>query len=237
MEEERRLKAQTIRRFLNPDAWHRSDAARGPFVVEFDGPPSTGKTTVVTEVDKFFRKEGLRVFCPQEGAQAIRHIPRGGPDYNLATMLYILNTLMHVNRDGRYDLVLLDRGIFDSYCWMAYHSSSGEMTAEHEKAVQQFVLLEYFVRRIDVAVFVFCDPVVALKRERRFEIGRESTETTNPRMLRLLEEIYRKAYDALSPLYPQLYAIQTDELPGKKMTDHVVDFIQAALIERVKRAS
>src|SRR3989338_10083226 len=89
-----------------------------PFFIEITGTPSAGKTTTIKELDKFFRRMGFRVLCPQEGAEVIRHIERTTPLYNIRTGLYALQILIDLSHGHQYDIVIFDRCIFYSFCWM-----------------------------------------------------------------------------------------------------------------------
>lgn len=107
---------------LRLDLRHNMQPLPRPFIVEFDGMPSSGKTTIIRALDKYFRHNGWCVLPPQEGAQVIRHIPRSASpaQYNIRTALYGIQKIMDVSYTHTYDILLLDRGIFDASCWVEY---------------------------------------------------------------------------------------------------------------------
>lgn len=85
--------------------------------IEFAGTPKSGKSTCIGIVHHFFRRVGFKVLAPAEGAS--KRTP-----YYLRDNWMAFNTwsasyaLMHVleGRYGsdRYDLAILDRGLFDA---------------------------------------------------------------------------------------------------------------------------
>ena len=81
---------------LHLDLRHNIQPPPRPFIVEFDGMPSSGKTTIIRALDKYFRHNGWCVLPPQEGAQTIRHIPRHVAlgQYNIRTALYSIQKIM-----------------------------------------------------------------------------------------------------------------------------------------------
>ena len=192
-----------------------------PFFVEITGSPSAGKTTTITEFDKWFRRMGFRVLRPQEGAEVIRHIGRDTPLYNIRTGLYALQMLIDLSAGHQYDLVIFDRGIFDVYCWMLYWKEKEKLSPEKTELIQQFFLLELWLPKIDAAYFMICDPKVAMERELRIALSDKLGETTNPETVRKLVSRYRTAYDTLRPQFPQLRLIDTTEMSEQDMVEYV----------------
>ena len=80
-------RAQLLRSYLKSDLRYDPNILPRPFFLEIDGVTSGGKSTVIRELDKFFRRQDFRLYKPMEGPEAIRHIPRTTPEYNLRTGL------------------------------------------------------------------------------------------------------------------------------------------------------
>ena len=171
---------------LHSDSRHNMQLLPRPFIVEFDGMPSSGKTTIIRALDKYFRHNGWCVFPPQEGAQVVRHIPRDHPslaEYNIRTALYATQMIIDASWNRTYDIILLDRGIFDCCCWMEYLHQHGLITGGEAHILNLFYLLPFFTQKIDCAVVVVCDPDVALKRVQAMKIS-PIEGFTNSRSLR-----------------------------------------------------
>lgn len=190
-----------------------------PYFVEFTGSPSSGKTTTITELDKFLRHEGFRVLRPQEGAEVIRHIGRDTPLYNLRTGLYALQLLIDLSAGHQYDVVIFDRCIFDTYCWMMYWLEKGKLTEEEKALAQSFFLSRFWADKIDVAYFMVCDPEEAVRRELKIALSQKLGQTTSPENVKTLADRYRRAHDTLSPEHPQLHLIDTTHLSEQTMVE------------------
>lgn len=54
-------KAQTILAYLKSHLRYDDGFLPRPFFLEFTGSPSAGKTTTITELDKFLRRQGFRL--------------------------------------------------------------------------------------------------------------------------------------------------------------------------------
>lgn len=227
-------RAKKILRYLRSDLRYDENTIPRPFFIELTGTPSAGKTTVITELDKFLRREGFRVLRPQEGAEIIRHIERTTPVYNLRTGLYALTLLLDISAGHLYDVIVFDRCLFDAYVWMMYWREREKLSERQMKDYQAFFLSPLWVDKIDVAVFMLCGPEEAMKRELRIALSSKLGETTNPKTIETLVERYQRAYIALSPRYPQLHLFDTTNLAEGVMVETIVMHIFDVLEQKTK---
>lgn len=226
-------KAQSIHKYLKSDIRY-GDHIPPSFCLEFTGSPSAGKTTVITELDKFLRREGFRVLRPQEGAEVIRHIERTTPLYNIRTGLYALSMLLDIASGHTYDIVIFDRCIFDVYCWMTYWREKAKLSEEEKNTIQSFFLSRFWTNKIDIAYFMVCDSDVAMKRELRISLSKKLGETTNPKTVETLVNRYRNAYKILSPDYKQLHLVDTTKMNENNMVETIADQILDILEDKAK---
>ncbi|MDE2001499.1 MAG: hypothetical protein KGI60_02950 [Patescibacteria group bacterium] len=221
--------AATILKYLRSDMRYDLEKIPRPFFIELTGSPSAGKTTVITELDKFFRRQGFRVWRPQEGAEVIRHIPRTTPDYNTRTGLYALSILLDESYRHGYDIIIFDRAVFDAYGWMMYWEGKGLLTPEQRMIFQQFFLSDFWVHKIDMAYFMISSPEVAMQRELKIALSSKLGETTNPATVKTLVDRYMAAYTQLSPRFPQLRLMDTTHLGEQEMVAQVATEILDAM--------
>ncbi len=225
-------KAQKILKYLKSNIRYDEQFLPRPFFIEFTGSPSSGKTTTITELDKFLRRQGFRILRPQEGAEVIRHIPRTTPLYNIRTGLYALNILIDESCSHLYDVIIFDRCIFDAYCWMMYWQEKEKLTEEEKNLIQLFFLSRFWTDKIDAAYFMICDPEIARERELRIALSQKLGETTSPNTVKTLVERYKKTYETLSPDYKQLYLIDTTRLSEEEMIEDIAAKILDILEEK-----
>jgi len=212
-----------LREYLRCD--HRYDSAylARPFIAEFTGSPSSGKTTCITELDKGLRRLKLRVWRPQEGAEVIRHIERTTPVYNIRTGLYALTTLLDVCSGHQYDVVLLDRGVFDVHTWMMYWQDKNQLTEEEKILIQSFFQLRFWIEKVDVAYFMICDPKKAMERELKIALTDTMGDFTNHETITKLANRYKNAYEELKGRHPQLHLIDTTDLSEEAMVNLIAE--------------
>ena len=224
---------KNIRSYLKSDVRYNESFLPRPFMIEFTGSPSAGKTTTIIEMDKFLRRQGFRVLCPQEGAQVVRHIERTSPLYNICTGLYALRILIDESHGHLYDVILFDRCIFDAYCWMMYWEEKGWSKTDMEM-VKSFFLSKHWQDKIDISYFMVCDSDVAMKREERIAATKKLGETTNPETIKKLVSRYKKAYEILKPDNPQLHLLDTTYMKEKEMVKKFSIEILSILDQKAK---
>ncbi len=229
--------AEKILRYLRSDIRYNLKEIPRPFFIEFTGSPSAGKTTAITELDKFFRRQGFRVLRPQEGAEVIRHIERTTPVYNTRTGLYALSLLLDESVGHKYDIVIFDRCIFDAYCWMMYWNEKGKLTDTEKNTIQSFFLSPLWANCIDVAYFMVSDPKVAMERELKIALSSKLGETTNPSTIETLVRRYSEAFLCLSGKFPQIRLMDTTELSEKEMITRIASDILNAFEQKTKNGS
>jgi thymidylate kinase len=200
-----------------------------PFMIEFTGPPSAGKTTTIKELYDFLRPLGFKVWKPQEGADYIQDIPRTFPEYNVATAIYALEKLIHESFGHKYDIILFDRAIFDAYCWMEYWVQKDKLSPGDKYVWQSFFTSKQFVEKLDLVYFMICDPKVALERELRVAVSKRPRETTNPTSIEQKIKIWRNAYSIQSSFHPNIRLINTTNLSEQAMVDYFTNDILTVL--------
>lgn len=213
--------AKKILAYLKSNVRYNNSFLPRPFFLEITGTPAAGKTTTITELDKFFRRQGFRVWRPQEGAEVIRHIERTTPLYNIRTGLYALTLLIDQSAGHVYDIVIFDRCIFDTYCWMIYWQEKSKISEKEMELFQQFFISRFWIDKIDAAYFMVCDPQEAVRRELRIALSQKLGDTTNPKTIETLAARYLSTYEILSPCHTQLHLIDTTHLSEQKMIETI----------------
>ncbi len=195
-----------------------------PFFIELTGPPTSGKTTIISILDPFFRRQGFRVYTPQEGAEVIRHIPRTSHLYNVRTGLYALSTLIDASVNDNYDLVIFDRGLCDVHAWMDYWNEKNDLAFEDTYLIQSFFCFSTWMNMIDVVFYVVTTAEEAIKRDMSVSLTEKFGGTTNPENLRNLVNIFKNSYNNRS--YPvetkNIFLIDTTDTKITEMTEMVL---------------
>lgn len=205
-------RTKKILEYLKVEHRYRESFLPRPFFIEFTGSPDSGKSTAINNLYHSFKNLGFRVFKPLEGAEAIQHISRSTPLYNIRTALYAITQLIDLSHTHMYDLVLFDRCAFDGYYWMMYWFAKDQITEEEMKHWQETFLSNFWVNNLDAAYFVMCEPAVALERNRMDTLSTRFVDTTNSKNMKILVDRLYLAYNELSPRFSQLKLVDTSAM-------------------------
>lgn len=98
------------------------DKARKPLVIEFAGVPKAGKTTTLTQVQAFLKRCGFRTDVMVERASVCPIRDKKHANFNYwtlcTTLAQILEKTQNPPRSDDPQILFLDRGLFDSICWL-----------------------------------------------------------------------------------------------------------------------
>lgn len=209
-------KIRQIMAYLKSEVRYGTSIVPRPFIIEFNGSPHSGKTSAITEIDKLLRRHGFRVLRLQESGEAIRHIERKTPIYNIRTGLYSLINIIDHSHSHNYDIVILERGIFDAYSWMTYWGEKDKKYRLEIETVKKFLLSDFWLNTVDRAYFLVCRPAKARERERDMSLSK-NLNTSNVDMVKF----YQKSFKKLWRKFSQLKLIDTSDLTKKEVAEKI----------------
>lgn len=221
-----------MKEFLRRD--HGTDLPR-PQIIEFTGTPVSGKTTCINSVDDFLRRSGFRVMRPQEGAEAVRGIPRDSPRYNIATGIYALQIVLGAMYDRNHDVVLLDRGLHDAHAWMLYWQYKNQLIGTDKQMFQQFFSHPLYLNAIDTCFYIFCG-VDEVNRRKQEGFAGDYRPTgkgsfTSPEAIELLHTVFTASLQDFA-LSGNTIAMDTTKLTKAQMFNVVYAVILAHMDRR-----
>lgn len=232
-------RAEQLLELLDPDGLRREKLPR-PFIVEITGSPDSGKTTTITILDAFFRRQEhnghkYRVWKPLEGAEAVRYLPRTNHLYNTATGDYALEVLRKHSNQAEYDLILFDRCIYDAWCWMEYWYRKKDITKEEAEYLKSYFIHRSWRENIDIAFFVICDPEVAIKRDQAWSITKKAGSFTNLKTIKELHDIFLSGYNYFKQINAPVALIDTSKLNPKEVAEQILAHALGAFERRFEK--
>jgi len=180
---------------------HDVDFPLHPVVVEFAGTPKSGKTTCIDIIDHFFRRMRFATAAPREGAQLTPDFLKDDlAAFNTYTLCYALSqVILACHSVGTADLVLLDRGPFDSLAWMSlvHRLYPDKLDSGDLKAFQTAAGATRWASYVDLVVLLRCRPDVSIEREYRSKLIKSKGTAMTPEVLEPLLEEYRSLPDQI----------------------------------------
>ena len=165
-----------------------------PVVIEFSGSPKAGKTTTIDIVSHFYKRIGFRVWAPTEGAskRTPYQLKQDLVAFNSWSLNYAISEiLLAYHNVDHHDLLILDRGPFDSLAWMGVLRGRGEISEDDYSTIRSYATLNKWAKVVS-KIFIFtCCPTISLQRENGSKLTSEPGIAMNQEMLASVLEQYK----------------------------------------------
>ena len=210
-----------------------------PIVIEFSGSTKAGKTSCITSLELFLRRNGFSVKIVHERASLCPVSDKQSPMFNTWTASTSLAGMIGVLKDknSRVDVLILDRGIFDSLCWFQWLASTGKMEKKQQQITENYYLMNEFVKNIDI-VFAFCaKPEVSIDREYAHLLTEIEGTIMKESVLKKYIEAIKVVQKEKGNHFHKIFTIDTSDKDqnavGKEVTEITLKTIKDVLMERI----
>ena len=151
-------------------AAERFGSARKPIVLEFAGVPKAGKTTTLNALQAFLKRCGFRVEIVVERASVCPILDKKHANFNVwtacTTLAQILEKTQNPPRPEDPHILILDRGLFDSICWLTLMERLERIRPQDRELIERFLRLDDWRKRISAVFVMTVSPTDALTREK-----------------------------------------------------------------------
>jgi len=138
-------------------------------VIEFAGVPKAGKTSTISQIYTFFKRCGFSVQVVVERASVCPIRDKKHFTFNVWTAATSLAQLLQNTQDPpRPDdpqMLILDRGLFDSICWLMTMDRLSRIRTEDRLKIEEFLLIEEWRKRVTGVIVMTVSPQDAMERE------------------------------------------------------------------------
>lgn len=175
--------------------------SRRPIVIEFAGLPKAGKTTTLTQVHAFLKRCGFRVAILVERASVCPIRDKKHSNFNVwtacTTLAGILERTQIPGTEDDPDILILDRGLFDSICWLYLMERLNRIRPDERKTIESFLLLGDWRKRLKGVFLMTASAADALTRENQYlpvvaRAGSIMNEDVLGRMRDVINEVAEK---------------------------------------------
>lgn len=142
---------------------------RRPIVIEFAGSPKAGKSSCISSLDIFLRRNNFRTKILTERASVCPIPNKFDPMFNVWTACAALNQLSETlaASSKKLDVIILDRGFFDALCWFEWQKTEGLLRHEDHRRFTEFFTSPRFRMSIDLVLMFTASPDTSSEREYR----------------------------------------------------------------------
>lgn len=191
---------------------------RKPIVIEFAGVPKAGKTSTISQVQRFFKRCGFRVQVVVERASVCPIRDKKHFTFNVwtasTTLAQVLENTQEPPGPDDPDLLILDRGLFDSVCWLTMMEKLCRIRKGDREVIERFLLSDEWRKRITGVIVMTVSPEDAMERESGYlpvvgggsimnrEVLRQMLTTTKDCVKRLKDKFRIMEIDTTSSSVP-----------------------------------
>lgn len=212
---------------------------RRPIVIEFAGSPKSGKSSCIGSLDIFLRRNGFKTTVLTERASVCPISNKFDPLFNVWTGCSSLNQLAELlDRQARdLDIVMMDRGFFDSLCWFEWQKVNGFLRDEDYVRFTEFFTSPRFQMMIDL-VFVFeSSSSTSIEREYRNLLTRKEGSIMRRKVLEGYVEAIQAAQKKYKQKFRAMECMNTDERDqnqvGYQVTRGVLNALNIVADEKI----
>lgn len=132
--------------------------------MELAGTPKAGKSTALDVLRRFFEQCGYQVEVMRERAEDCPIAMKGHFFFNTWTTTTMIASMIE-KLDTDADVLLLDRGVFDSIVWLEDQRRAHQVSPEEAEIFRRFALLDRWRALTDLTVVLTVSPERAMQRE------------------------------------------------------------------------
>jgi hypothetical protein len=137
------------------------------------------------------------------------------------------------NIDTKCDVIIKDRGIFDTLIWLERQIRHGEVTEQEADRIRQFLLMDRWTRLVDLVVVVTAQPLVSIQRELKPRLSKEPGSIMNERTLTSINGALSEAVEKYRPSFNAIMVYDTTDSTarrtnikiGEDVLDHFEQFL------------
>lgn len=171
-----------------------TEKARKPLVVEFAGVPKAGKTTTLSHVQTFLKRCGFRTDVVVERASVCPIRDKKHANFNVwtacTTLAQVLEKTQNPPRPDDPQILFLDRGLFDSICWMTMMEQISRIRVEDRELIQRFLMIEDWRKRMSAVFVMLANPADSMSREQgNLPVEGAEGSIMNPHILEKIKDV------------------------------------------------
>lgn len=202
-----------------------------PLIVEFAGSPKAGKSTTIDIVTHFFRRTKFKIWAPTEGAskRTPYFLRRDLVAFNAWALNYAISEILTAYHNvEEYDLVVLDRGPFDSLAWMGVLKDDEKLDQDGYDRIKNFARHPKWADLVDRIYLFTCSPATSLIREHEAKLIQSDGTAMNEEMLRKLYSQYSSLGEDSTGDNASIRKFATDNGDGPRETARkiVIDIME-----------
>jgi hypothetical protein len=212
---------------------------RRPIVIEFSGSPKSGKTSCINSLDFFLKRNGFKVEIVHERANICPVYNKKSPMFNIWTVCASIMGMLSFleKKEVACDVLILDRGIFDAFCWFDWLVAKKKMEKVQCNIIENFLTMDLIINRIDIVFAFTASPDSSIDREYAYLLTDKPGTIMNKRSLSEYLASIKRTYNTKKHYFHEVFKIDTSNVDqndiSKEVTEKTLNQLKLMLMERI----
>lgn len=143
---------------------------RRPLFIEFCGSPKSGKSTTITSLNQFLKRNGFSTTVLTERASVCPISNKKDPLFNIWTLTSAVAEIVDNLDSKKTDIIIADRAVFDALCWFEWLNTnetkeSPYLDNDNYDSLKSFIKMDLIKDCIDIVYVFRADPKISIERE------------------------------------------------------------------------
>ena len=221
---------------------------RRPLLIEFCGSPKSGKTTTITSLNIFLKRNGFKTVLLTERASICPIENKRHPFFNIWTLTSAISEILENLEHGKdkIDVIICDRGIFDALCWFTWLNTypsrkSPYLDDDSYDILTKFIRMDIWRKNIDLIYVFSVKPDTSIVREYSNLLTEKRGSIMQETILKEYNDSIGNSISKFGSFFRKIEQITTDtdetnNLPNivsYKVTTQLLNNLQDLLIEKI----
>lgn len=221
---------------------------RRPLLIEFCGSPKSGKTTTITSLNIFLKRNGFKTVLLTERASICPIENKRHPFFNIWTLTSAISEILEnlEHGKGKIDVIICDRGIFDALCWFTWLNTypSGKspyLDDDSYDILTKFIRMDIWRKNIDLIYVFSVKPDTSIVREYSNLLTEKRGSIMQETILKEYNDSIENSISKFGSFFRKIEQITTDtdetnnspNIVSYKVTTQILNNLQDLLIEKI----
>ena len=213
---------------------------RRPIVIEFCGSPKSGKTSCISSLNLFLKRNGFKTGVIAEQASICPIKDKHSPVFNVWTAnstIGLLSSMLDPRRTEPLDIIICDRAVFDALCWFKWMLFKGTLDNSEYQRITDYISLARWANKIDLVYIFKASPAISIKREYAHLLTRKPGSIMNQKILTEYLESIESAKVDFGDRFRMVQEIDTTDIEqdevSAEVTKTILHKLEELIIEKV----
>lgn len=219
---------------------------RRPLLIEFCGSPKSGKSTTITSLNQFLKRNGFSTTVLTERASVCPVSNKKDPFFNIWTVTSAIAEIIENLDNKKTDIIIADRAVFDALCWFEWLNTneskeSPYLDDENYQSLKSFIKMDLLIDYIDIIYVFRADPEISIEREYSNLLTDKRGSIMQESVLMSFNASISKVIDENEKDFRKVISIDTGTQKNNKhpnyvsysVTKNILDTLRMLLIEKV----